>query len=165
MDRKKRLVSGLLGADGLSYRPVQDTVLVVLSFLLVGIIVLVTLVLRPDLDNVHVEIRYGRILLWDPDDPDKRTDIPFPDEGEYVITYTREDGEMFLGPGEEFQFYGEVMQVTLYADKSIQITKQESPRNVCANLGRIYSAYLPLVCMPNNFTATIVAGYFPEWDA
>ena len=140
MDRKKRLVSGLFD-DNLRYRPVKDSILIFLSFLMVVIIVLVTFLVRPSLDNVHVEIRYGSTLLWDPEDPTQNTAISFPESGEYTITYTREDGAMFLGEGQRFDFYGE------------------------DRLGRIYDPYLPWACLPNNFQATIVASYFPEWDA
>ncbi len=164
MDRKKRLVSGLFD-DNLRYRPVKDSILIFLSFLMVVIIVLVTFLVRPSLDNVHVEIRYGTTLLWDPEDETRNTAIPFPESGEYTITYTREDGEIFLGEGQQFDFYGEEVAITLYSDRSIQITKEQSPYNVCSRLGRIYDPYMPLACLPNNFQATIVASYFPEWDA
>lgn len=164
MDRKKRLVSGLF-QDNLSYKPVKDSILIFLSFLMVVIIVLVTFLVRPSLDNVHVEIRYDTTLLWDPTDPTKNTEIAFPDEGEYTITYRRADGEMFLGEGNFFEFYGDEIAITLYSDHSIQITKEESPYHVCSRLGRIYDPYLPLACLPNHFQATIVASSFPEWDA
>ena len=164
MDRKKRLVSGLFD-ENLHYKPIKDSILIFLSFLLVAIIVVVTFLVRPSLDYVHVEIKYDRTLLWDPEDPSKNTAIAFPESGEYVITYTRSDGPLFLGEGQEFQFYGEEIQITLYSDKSIQITKEESPFNVCSKLGRVYDPYLPLACLPNHFQATIVASYFPEWDA
>ena len=124
MDRKKRLVSGLFD-DNLRYRPVKDSILIFLSFLMVVIIVLVTFLVRPSLDNVHVEIRYGTTLLWDPEDETRNTAIPFPESGEYTITYTREDGEIFLGEGQQFDFYGEEVAITLYSDRSIQIIQPD----------------------------------------
>lgn len=151
--------------DNLTYRPVKDTILLFLSFLLVFLIVFVTVLLRPNTDNVHVEIRYGTTLLWDPEDPTRNPYIDFPTEGERKIVYHREDGPMFLGEGQEFQFYGDEVEITLYSDRSIQITKEDSPYHVCLRMGRIYDPYLPLACLPNNLQATIVSNYFPEWDA
>ncbi len=164
MDRKKILLRGLF-SDELRYRPVKDSILIFLSFLMVFVIVFVTYLLRPSLENVHVEIRYGATLLWDPKDPSKETAIAFPEEGKREIVYRREDGEIFLGEGRYFQFYGEEVAITLYSDRSIEITREESPRHVCSYLGRVYDPYVPLVCLPNSFQATIVSSFFPEWDA
>ena len=94
-------------------------------------------------------------------------DVAFltPLEGKREIVYRREDGEIFLGEGRYFQFYGEEVAITLYSDRSIEITREESPRHVCSYLGRVYDPYVPLVCLPNSFQATIVSSFFPEWDA
>ncbi len=162
---KKVLLKGLEKKTRLDYHPVKDSILIVLSFLLAVCIFLGVFYSMPTSDNVHVEIKYGSTLLWDPEDETKNTEIQFPDDGEYTITYTKEDGEIFLGEGNYFEFYGDEVSVTLYSDRSIQITKEESPRNVCSNLGRIYNSYTPLVCLPNNIQATIVASSFPEYDA
>ena len=162
---RKTLLKGLEKKTRLDYHPVKDSVMIVLSFLIVVCIFIGTYYSMPSSDNVYVEIKYGSVLLWDPEDASKNTRIAFPDDEEYTITYTKEDGEIFLGEGNYFEFYGDEVAITLYPDKSIQITKEESPRNVCSNLGRIYTTYTPLVCLPNSIQATIVASSFPEYDS
>ncbi len=165
-DRKRKiLLKDLEKKTRLDYHPVKDSIIIALSFLIVVCIFIGTYYAMPRSNNVYVEIKYGSTLLWDPEDATCNTQIQFPDEGEYTITYTKEDGEIFLGEGNYFEFYGDEVAVTLYSDKSIQITKEESPRNVCSNLGRIYTSYTPLVCLPNSIQATIVASSFPDYDS
>jgi hypothetical protein len=166
-DRKKELVAGLavIPEDPrLTYQPFKDTLLLVLSAFLVGVIVFVTYTLIPKSDNTHAEIRYQTTLLWDKEDSTKNTALSFPKTGNRTLVFLRTDGPLYLGEGKDFDFYGDEVDVTLYADKSIRITKEDSPRHVCSNLGRIYGTYTPLVCLPNSLQAMIVADGFPTWD-
>ncbi|MFA6829807.1 MAG: hypothetical protein WCR67_03805 [Bacilli bacterium] len=154
----------------LHYHPLKDTLVILFSCLTVASIVLISLFTRPVSQNSYVEIKYGNVLLWDKDDESKETRISFPETGNKVLTYLRSDGPLFLGEGKFFDFYSTneeepTVQVTIYADKSIQITKQESPRNVCAKMDRVYFEYTPLVCLPNSFQAVIKSDSgFPQWD-
>ncbi len=163
---EKELTDGLCDDNRLHFRPLRDILSVLFSVILVFLIVLITWFSLPQSTELYVQIKYANVLLYDKNDPDKKTTIPFPEEGTYVISFTREDGEIYLGEGNYFQFYGDVMEVTLYSDYSVEITKEESPRHICSQLGRTYSTYAPLVCLPNYFQVSIVmGGGLPEWDA
>jgi hypothetical protein len=153
------------------YHPFKDSLILALLVAIIVSIVLASFFLTPRSNNAYVEIRYGTTLLWDKDDTTKNTAIAFPTTGSKVLSYKDSDGPIFLGEGNYFEFYTDgsteepEVDVTLYSDHSIQITKQKSPRNVCAKIGRIYSEYTPLVCLPNSLEAVIKAGTgYPEWD-
>ncbi|MFA6624837.1 MAG: hypothetical protein WCS80_03640 [Bacilli bacterium] len=163
-NRKDELASDLVGDTRLTYKPVKDTIVIVLSGLLVVIITLLCVFTRPRTDNSHVEIKYDNVLLWDKNDSTKNTAIEFPDTGSKVLAFLKTDGPLYLGEGKNFEFYGDEMDVTIYSDHSIQITKEESPRNVCTNMGRVYNSYTPLICLPNRFQTMIVNSSFPEYD-
>lgn len=165
MNLKEELTAGLFEDERFSFHPVKDTAAVLFLVLLVVLIVLITFFSIPQSTATYVQIKYLNTLLYDKNDPEKRTNIPFPEEGQRVISFTRKDGEIYLGEGNYFQFYGEEVEVTIYADKSVAITKEDSPRHICSNLGRSYSVYAPLVCLPNYFQVSLVAGGLPEWDA
>lgn len=162
---KKEFTDDSFQDKRLTFKPLKDIIVVLFSFIVVVVIILLTYFSLPQSTATYVQIRYADILLYDLNDPEKRTNISFPEEGKKVISYKREDGEIFLGPGNRFQFYGEEMEVTIYSDKSVEITKEDSPRHICSSLGRSYSPYAPLVCLPNYFQVSIVMGGLPEWDA
>ena len=162
---KKELADDSFHDKRLSFQPLKDIITVLFPVAVVITIILVTYFSLPQSTMTYVQIKYADTLLYDLNDPEKRTNIPFPEEGVKVVSYTRNDGEIFLGPGNQFQFYGEEMEVTIYSDKSIEITKEDSPRHICSSLGRSYSPYAPLVCLPNYFQVSIVLGGLPEWDA
>ena len=165
MNLKRELTKNLLVDENLVFHPLKDILSVLFSLSFVVVIILVTYFSLPQSSESYVQIKYANTFLYDLNDPNKRTNIPFPEMGTHVISYTREDGEIFLGEGNYFQFYGEMMEVTIYADKSIEITKEDSPRHICSSLGRSYSSYAPLICLPNYFQVSIVMGGLPEWDA
>lgn len=173
MEKKENENTGIVVKKDarLSYKPIKDTLLILGAVALMVIILLCSLLTQPNGDNAYVEIRYGTTLLWDIDDSTKNTKIAFPSDGSKVLTYKESDGPTFLGEGNYFEFYDDgenepMVSVTLYSDKSVEITYQRSPKNICENMGRIYSSYTPLVCLPNNFQVMIVkdASSLPEWD-
>lgn len=155
----------------LEYRPIVDTAAILLSLLIIAAVVLISFFSRPRNDKgiYYCQIKYQNTYLWDKDDPktEETKLIPFPETGEKVLVYKKSDGPIYLGEGHDFEFYDQgypdngrkepQIEVTLYFDKSIQITYQKSPRNVCENMGRIYNPYTPLVCLPNSFQASIVS--------
>lgn len=151
----------------LKYKPIKDTILILISALIVGIIIFVALFTKPENKLSHVEIRYQNTLLWDKDDPSKNTSIQFPTSGEKKLTYTKEDGSIFLGEGKEFAFEGDSITFTLYSNKSIQVLQDEVSchDHTCSKMGRIYYTFTPIVCLPNNIQAMIIADGFPEYDA
>jgi hypothetical protein len=148
----------------LTFKPLKDIFLMGISALLIVVIVVTTFFLTPRSDDSHVEIRYDTTLLWDKNDTSKTTAIAFPTSGSHTVAFLKTDGPLYLGEGKDFDFYGDEVDVTLYADRSVRITKESSPRNVCSNLGRVYGTYTPLVCLPNRIQAMIVSDSFPIWD-
>ena len=152
--------------SSLKYKPIKDSILIAFSACLVAIITAASFLLKPRADSDHVEIRYQDILLYDPADPLKQTAIPFEEE-EKKITFHKEDGSLFLGEGNEFDFVSDTVSITLYPDFSIQILTEDitCPDHTCSRMGRIDSTYTPIVCLPNHIQAMIVADEFPEWDA
>lgn len=154
----------------LRYRPFSDTLSIVLSAVLVTAIGLATFFLRPKATGgEHVEIKYGNLLLWDlehPDTPDK-TKIQFPESGERVIRFEKSDAPQFDPSLTEFDFYGDEVEVTLSSRHTVRITKEDSPRHICSNLGEEKDPYSPLVCLPNHIQVMIVpdSGSLPEFDA
>ncbi len=155
----------------LEYRPFVDTAMILLSVLIIVAVVLISFFSRPgnDKGTYYCQIKYQNTYLWDKDDEKTKETklIPFPETGEKVLVYRRSDGPIYLGEGKYFEFYDSgypdngrtepQIEVTLFSDKSIEITYQKSPRNVCENMGRIYNPYTPLVCLPNSFQASIVS--------
>lgn len=154
----------------LHYRPSADSIAIGLSVVLVAGIALSAFLLRPKAtEGEHVEIKYGNLLLWDlenPDTPDK-TKIQFPETGNRVIRFEKTDAPKFDPSLTEFDFYGEEVEVTLSSRHTIQITKEDSPRHICSNLGEESDPYSPLVCLPNHIQVMIVpdSGSLPEFDA
>ena len=167
MTDKQEVTEGLTlkEENRLKYKPLKDSLLIGLSVFIVVAIILIAIFAKPKTDNVHVEIRYNSTLLWDKNDPTKDTAISFPVTGEKVLQFYKDDGPIYLGEGNKFDFYGDLVEITLFSNKSIKITKEDSPRHICSNLGRIYTTYTPLVCLPNKIQATIVADSgFPRYD-
>ena len=148
--------------NDLKFKPVKDTILILISILLIVFIVLLTFFLQPKKVSSHVEIRYQNTLLWDKEDSSKSTAIAFPSEGEKKITYRQEDSSLFLKEG-KFLFEHPIT-FTLYADCSIQILEEDitCPDHTCVHLGRIYQSYVPLVCLPNQIQAMIINDGYPE---
>lgn len=148
------------------FQPKKDIPL--LSFLLIVVISIITstFLLLPKGNNKYVNIQYNNQLLWEKEDKDKKTAISFPDKGEKRITFRSEDGILY-GIEEGFSFADGEITLTLYADYSIQIRKDDvfCKDHTCSKLGRIYTSYTPLVCLPNHFQAMIVTDQYPEFDA
>ncbi len=148
------------------FQPKKDIPL--LSFLLIVVISIITstFLLLPKGNKKYVNIQYNNQLLWEKEDQNKKTEISFPDKGEKRITFRNEDGILY-GIEEGFSFVDGEITLTLYADYSIQIKKEDVFCNdhTCSKLGRIYTSYTPLVCLPNHFQAMIVTDQYPEFDA
>lgn len=148
------------------FQPKKDIPL--FSFLLILVISIITstFLLLPKGNNKYVNIQYNNQLLWEKEDKDKKTSISFPDKGEKRITLRNEDGILY-GIEEGFSFVDGEITLTLYADYSIQIQKEDvfCKDHTCSKLGRIYTSYTPLVCLPNHFQAMIVTDQYPEFDA
>lgn len=149
-------------------KALKDILVYLVSALIILGLALGSFLARPTGDgNTHVEIKYINTLLYEPGDSSKNTSIAFPKEGEKRITFTDKDGEDYLGAGNDFSFLGGSITITLYSDKSIQILSSDvsCPDHLCSNMGRIYTTYTPLVCLPNHITAMIVADGLPDYDA
>lgn len=148
------------------FQPIKDVTL--LSFLLILVISIITatFLLLPKGNKKYVNIQYNNQLLWEKEDEDKKTAISFPEKGEKRITFRNEDGALY-GIKEGFSFVDGELTLTLYADSSIQIKKEDvfCKDHTCSKLGRIYTSYTPLVCLPNHFQAMIVTDQYPEFDA
>lgn len=153
--------------DQMHYQPVKDSILIGTSALLVGVILAFTFGFKPREDSLHVEIRYQNTLLFDPLDPNKNTSISFPESGERNIVFHKEDGHLFLGEGVDFDFLGESVTISLYAEGAIEIKTADitCPDHTCSKMGKISFTYTPIVCLPNQIQAMIVAESLPEWDA
>ena len=154
----------------LKIHPLKDGILFVVSILVIVLIFLVSYYSRPKTDpkTLFVQIKYQDTLLYDKNDPAKKTNISFPSEGEKKVSFTKEDGSLYLGEEKEFVFQGKGITFTLYDDYSIQVLHDdvECKDYDCSRQGRIYQPYLPIVCLPNTIQAIIStdAG-FPEIDA
>lgn len=145
----------------------KDILLYVSLALVIVAISLSAFFLKPSSENSHVEIKYGNTLLYDPNDSSKKTAIAFPSSGEKRITFTNDDGPKYLGEGNNFSFIDGSITLTIYSDKSIQIKEEDvfCQDHLCSHMGRIYSSYTPVVCLPNHFSAMIVADGLPDYDA
>lgn len=150
----------------LKFKPLKDILIFVVLALLIVILSLCAFYLKPTSDNTHVEIKYNNTLLYDKNDSAKSTEISFPTSGEKKVTFTKEDGSLYLGEGNEFDFEGDSITFTLYSDKSIQVLESEvsCSDKTCAHFGRVYTTYTPVVCLPNHMQAMIVADSLPEYD-
>ena len=152
--------------ERLKFKPLKDILLIAVGGLIILAIVLATVFGRKDSTYSHVEIRYQDTLLWEKDDTKKNTAIAFPSSGEKRVSFSKEDGSIYLGEGKSFAFLGESVTFTLYSDHSIQLLEEdvECPDHTCSHMGRIYNTYTPIVCLPNQIQAMIVADSFPEFD-
>ncbi len=161
--------------DRLKYKPVRDTVLILCSAVVMGVIILATFLNRPNTTNspLCVEIAYtdpktGKShLLYDKNDLEKNTAIAFPESGEKTLFFSKNDSHLYLDDGVVFDFVGEEVGITLYADKSIQFKRENiaCPNHDCSRFGRVYASYVPVICLPNHIQATIVTDTFPKFDA
>lgn len=155
----------------LKIHPLKDGILFVVSILVIVLIFLVSYYSRPKTDpkTLFVQIKYQDTLLYDKNDPAKKTNISFPSEGEKKVSFTKEDGILYLGEEKEFVFQGKGITFTLYDDYSIQVLHDdvECKDYDCSRQGRIYQPYLPIVCLPNTIQARIIStdAGFPEIDA
>lgn len=155
----------------LKIHPLKDGILLVVSILVIVLIFLVSYYSRPKTDpkTLFVQIKYQDTLLYDKNDPEKKTNISFPREGEKKVSFTKEDGSLYLGEEKEFVFQGKGITFTLYDDYSIQVLHDdvECKDYDCSRQGRIYQPYLPIVCLPNTIQARIISSDagFPEIDA
>ena len=155
----------------LKIHPLKDGILFVVSILVIVLIFLVSYYSRPKTDpkTLFVQIKYQDTLLYDKNDPAKKTNISFPNEGEKQLSLTKEDGSLYLGEEKEFVFQGKGITFTLYDDYSIQVLHDdvECKDYDCSRQGRIYQPYLPIVCLPNTIQARIIStdAGFPEIDA
>lgn len=155
----------------LKIHPLKDGILFVVSILVIVLIFLVSYYSRPKTDpkTLFVQIKYQDTLLYDKNDPEKKTNISFPREGEKKVSFTKEDGSFYLGEEKEFVFQGKGITFTLYDDYSIQVLHDdvECKDYDCSRQGRIYQPYLPIVCLPNTIQARIIStdAGFPEIDA
>ena len=155
----------------LKIHPLKDGILFVVSILVIVLIFLVSYYSRPKTDpkTLFVQIKYQDTLLYDKNDPAKKTNISFPREGEKKASLTKEDGSLYLGEEKEFVFQGKGITFTLYDDYSIQVLHDdvECKDYDCSRQGRIYQPYLPIVCLPNTIQARIIStdAGFPEIDA
>ena len=155
----------------LKIHPLKDGILFVVSILVIVLIFLVSYYSRPKTDpkTLFVQIKYQDTLLYDKNDPAKKTNISFPSEGEKKVSFTKEDGSLYLGEEKEFVFQGKGITFTLYDDYSIQVLHDdvECKDYDCSRQGRIYQPYLPIVCLPNTIQARIIStdAGFPEIDA
>ena len=155
----------------LKIHPLKDGILFVVSILVIVLIFLVSYYSRPKTDpkTLFVQIKYQDTLLYDKNDPAKKTNISFPSEGEKKVSFTKEDGSLYLGEEKEFVFQGKGITFTLYDDYSIQLLYDdvECKDYDCSRQGRIYQPYLPIVCLPNTIQARIIStdAGFPEIDA
>lgn len=155
----------------LKIHPLKDGILFVVSILVIVLIFLVSYYSRPKTDpkTLFVQIKYQDTLLYDKNDPEKKTNISFPREGEKKVSFTKEDVSLYLGEEKEFVFQGKGITFTLYDDYSIQVLHDdvECKDYDCSRQGRIYQPYLPIVCLPNTIQARIISSDagFPEIDA
>ena len=155
----------------LKIHPLKDGILFVVSILVIVLIFLVSYYSRPKTDpkTLFVQIKYQDTLLYDKNDPANKTNISFPSEGEKKVSFTKEDGSLYLGEEKEFVFQGKGITFTLYDDYSIQVLHDdvECKDYDCSRQGRIYQPYLPIVCLPNTIQARIIStdAGFPEIDA
>lgn len=155
----------------LKIHPLKDGILLVVSILVIVLVFLVSYYSRPKTDpkTLFVQIKYQDTLLYDKNDPAKKTNISFPSEGEKKVSFAKEDGSLYLGEEKEFVFQGKGITFTLYDDYSIQVLHDdvECKDYDCSRQGRIYQPYLPIVCLPNTIQARIISSDagFPEIDA
>ncbi len=167
-ERQKQEDSLLLS---LKIHPLKDGILLIVSALIIVLVFLISFYSRPKTDpkTLFVQIKYQDTLLYDKNDPEKKTDISFPSKGEKKVSFTKEDGSLYLGEGQEFVFQGKGITFTLYDDYSIQVLHDdvECKDHDCSRQGRIYQTYFPIVCLPNTIQARIVSSDagFPEIDA
>jgi len=153
----------------LKFKPLKDIILFVIAGGIIGVILLAVFLSKPkDSTGKHVEIYYQNTQLWDKEDATKSLSISFPSSGEKRITYSREDGPIFLGEGHTFEFQGSSVTFTLYSDQSIELKQEDvtCPNHDCSKTGRVYNTLTPIVCLPNSLRAMIVSdsNALPEWD-
>ncbi len=146
------------------FTPWKDIPLLSLLLILVISIIVTTFLLLPKGTERYVNIKYDSHLLYDKET--HKTAFSFPESGSKEITFYNEDGKSY-GLESDFSFVDGSITLTLYSDKSIQIKKEDVSCNdhTCSKLGRIYTSYTPLVCLPNHFQAMIIENGFPEFDA
>lgn len=146
------------------FRPWKDIPLLSVLLLLVISIIVTTFLLVPKGTERYVNIKYDSHLLIDKET--KKSAFSFPESGEKEITLTNEEGTLY-GLATDFSFIDGSITLTLYSDQSIQIKKDDvsCSDHTCSKLGRIYTSYTPLVCLPNHFQAMIIENGFPEFDA
>ena len=72
----------------LKIHPLKDGILFVVSILVIVLIFLVSYYSRPKTDpkTLFVQIKYQDTLLYDKNDPAKKTNISFPSEGEKKVS-------------------------------------------------------------------------------
>lgn len=149
--------------ERLHFKPKKDIPLFILAILSIVVIILISVFSKPKSSDLHVEIRYQNHLLWDKNDESKSTAISFPKEGSKRVTFDKEDSSLFFTDGTTFLFDYPIT-FTLYSDYSIELLEEdvECPDHICSHMGRIYQTYVPIVCLPNQIQAMIVASSFPE---
>ncbi len=146
------------------FKPWKDIPLLSVLLLLVITIIVTTFLLLPKGTDRYVNIKYDSHLLIDKET--KKSAFTFPESGEKEITLKNEEGKLY-GLDTDFSFLDGSITLTLYSDKSIQIKKENvsCSDHTCSKLGRIYTSYTPLVCLPNHFQAMIIENGYPEFDA
>lgn len=150
----------------LVYHPLKDTIVILVSLFLMGLVIFLSFALRPKGNSVFVEIKYGNTYLWEETEAEKS--FSFPNEGTKKVSLLKTDGKKYIG--QDFDFVSESVTFTLYSDRSIEILYEDisCPDHTCTRQGRIYDTYQPIVCLPNKVQMQIVtkekqkAG---EWDA
>ncbi len=146
------------------FNPWKDIPLLSVLLIIIVSIIITTYLLIPKGTDKYVNIKYDSHLLYDKET--KQSEFTFPTSGSKEITLYDKDGKDY-GYDNDFSFINGRITLTLYSDKSIQIKKEDVSclDHTCSKLGRIYSSYTPLVCLPNHFMAMIVENGYPEFDA
>lgn len=148
------------------FQPVKDISLLCFLLALIFSILFTTFYFLPKGNQSHVEIQYENTKLWLKADETHSTSLSFPKSGEEKITFTNEDGKEY-GFEDGFSFQQGKISITLYSDKSIQIKQEDvfCQDHTCSKLGRIYTPFTPIVCLPNHIQVCIISESFPEFDA
>ncbi len=64
-----------------------------------------------------------------------------------------------------FVVEGELGPVTIaYADHTVEVVDETSPRNICQHQGRTNSPYKPLTCLPNDVVIRIERAVGDDYD-
>ncbi len=64
-----------------------------------------------------------------------------------------------------FVVEGELGPVTIaYADHTVEVADETSPRNICQHQGRTNSPYKPLTCLPNDVVIRIERAVGDDYD-